>query len=231
VTIEVDMHYIKGMLNNPDTAPSARIVSILTFHFKLQHVPGKLHGPDCLSHQPCQEEDNNNNNNGEDPEEFDDWVDNLYGFVHLINPAVRAPCTTQPLHIFASQIIDETGDLPPSQPKITLNYNIIQCNMSTMQADKRLKQVHNWLTFFKWPDGMADHKYELLTCYAASFFVDNSIMWRHDDQGAHKHILYCNHCIEAISAAHDNVGHCGYYATHALVAERYWWPFVTVGWP
>jgi hypothetical protein len=25
---------------------------------------------------------------------------------------------------------------------------------------------------------------------------------------------------------HDDVGHCRYYVTHALVAERYWWPFL-----
>jgi hypothetical protein len=51
--IEVDARYICGMLNNPNTAPSASlnrwIVSILTFHFELLHVPGKLHGPDGLS--------------------------------------------------------------------------------------------------------------------------------------------------------------------------------------
>jgi hypothetical protein len=51
--IEVDAQYIRGMLNNPNTAPSASvnrwIVSILTFHFELRHVPGKIHGPDGLS--------------------------------------------------------------------------------------------------------------------------------------------------------------------------------------
>ena len=53
LVIEVDTHYIKGMLNNPDIAPLAStnrwIVSILTFHFELQHIPGKHHGPDHLS--------------------------------------------------------------------------------------------------------------------------------------------------------------------------------------
>jgi hypothetical protein len=73
---------------------------------------------------------------------------------------------------------------------------------------------------------MAECKYKLLTCYAASFFMDNGVMWRHNEQGAHKHILYCNRCIEVISAAHDDVGHCRYYVTHALVAECYWWPFL-----
>ncbi len=53
LVVEVDARYIKGMLNNLDTAPSASInrwiVSILTFHFELRHIPGKQHGPDGLS--------------------------------------------------------------------------------------------------------------------------------------------------------------------------------------
>ena len=51
--MEVDARYIKGMLNNPDIDPSATInrwiLSILTFHFTLVHVPGTMHGPDGLS--------------------------------------------------------------------------------------------------------------------------------------------------------------------------------------
>jgi hypothetical protein len=27
-------------------------------------------------------------------------------------------------------------------------------------------------------------------------------------------------------AAHNDTGHHGYYASHALLAERYWWPFI-----
>ena len=42
--VEVDARYIKGMLNNPDIAPSTSInrwiISILTFHFELRHIPG-----------------------------------------------------------------------------------------------------------------------------------------------------------------------------------------------
>ena len=44
LVVEVDARYIKGMLVNPDLAPSASmnrwIVSILLFHFTLVHVPG-----------------------------------------------------------------------------------------------------------------------------------------------------------------------------------------------
>jgi len=51
--VKVDAIYIRGMLNNLDIAPSASvnhwIVSIFTFHFKLQYVPEKIYGPDGLS--------------------------------------------------------------------------------------------------------------------------------------------------------------------------------------
>jgi RNase H-like domain found in reverse transcriptase len=53
LTVEVDAHYIKGMLLNPEIVPSASInwwiISILAFHFTLVHVPGIVHGPDGLS--------------------------------------------------------------------------------------------------------------------------------------------------------------------------------------
>ena len=69
--IEVDARYIKGMLANPDLNPGASInrwiLSILTFHFVLIHVPGTMHGPDGLSrHRPQP---------GDEPEPDDDFDD------------------------------------------------------------------------------------------------------------------------------------------------------------
>ena len=31
-----------------------------------------------------------------------------------------------------------------------------------------------------------------------------------------------------MEAAHDDTGHRGFYATNAILSERYWWPFM--GW-
>ncbi len=99
--VKVDARYIKGMLNNPDIVPSASIrhwiVSILTFHFKLRHVPGMWHGPDGLSRRPPHPGDLSNEEN---PEDFDDWVDNLYGFIHLLNPPVPSSVSFQLLCVF-----------------------------------------------------------------------------------------------------------------------------------
>jgi hypothetical protein len=99
------------MLDNPDTAPSVSvnhwIVSILTFHFELQHIPGKVHGPDGLSRRPPQPGDLSDK---EDPDDFNDWVDNLYGFMHLINPPIPATTSTNILYLFPCQ---ESAISPP----------------------------------------------------------------------------------------------------------------------
>jgi hypothetical protein len=228
--IEVDTWYIKGMLNNPDTMPSASInrwiISILTFHFELQHVLGKQHGPNRLSQQLLQIEDNNNNNTGKDPESFNDWVDNLYGFIHLVNLTTTALHTSQFLHIFTSACINNAENLLPPKQEPALNYNIIPCTANTAFANKQLEMVHDWLTFFNQPGNISDCDYDALTRYTAGFFIDNAGMWQHDDHSAHKHILYQNQHIKAIYTVHDDVGHHRYYATHALVAEQYWWPFL-----
>ena len=84
LVIEVDAAYIKGMLKNPDVAPSASInrwiVSILMFQFTLVHVPGTHHGPDGLSRRRPQPGDV-----AEPEDDFEDWIDQVNGFMHIIN--------------------------------------------------------------------------------------------------------------------------------------------------
>ena len=85
--METDARYINGMLLNPDIQPSASInrwiLLILMFHFNLVHVKGTFHGPDRLSWRsrqpgdaPAEEEDF----------DFKDWIDNLHGLLHVIQP-------------------------------------------------------------------------------------------------------------------------------------------------
>ena len=112
LVIEVDARYIKGMLTNPDLEPSASInrwiVSILTFHFTLVHVPGTSHGPDGLSRRPPQPGDQL-----ELDDDFDDWIDNLYGFMHQINSPQPSRKPHRPLAIFANIINTDNGDINP----------------------------------------------------------------------------------------------------------------------
>src|SRR5882724_11778778 len=77
--VEINVSYIKGMLNNPDIQPGAAvnrwIVGIKLFQFELVHVPGQLHtGPDGLSwhaispNDPVEEDD------------VDGWLDKTMSF-------------------------------------------------------------------------------------------------------------------------------------------------------
>jgi hypothetical protein len=90
--VEVDTRYIKGMLANPDLDLSASInrwiLAILTFHFILIHIPGTMHGPDGLSRHRTQPGDN-----PEPDDDFNGWIDRLYGLMHMINdlPYLRSP--------------------------------------------------------------------------------------------------------------------------------------------
>jgi hypothetical protein len=87
------------MLSNPDISPSASInrwiVTILTFHIDLIHIPGTHHGPDGLSRQPQQVGDDEDQ---DDKEDFTDWIDQLHGFLHQINIVdIRLPTTSDSL--------------------------------------------------------------------------------------------------------------------------------------
>ena len=86
--VEVDTSAIKGMLKNPDIAPSATvncwIIGILSFHFVLVHVPGSKHGPDGLSQCPPQL--------GDPPlpvDGMEDFLHTHYGLMHFINSTYR----------------------------------------------------------------------------------------------------------------------------------------------
>ncbi|KAG6838490.1 hypothetical protein C0991_011211, partial [Blastosporella zonata] len=78
------------------------IVTILLFQFKLVHVKGILHGPDGLSRRPRQPDDLDD---PQDPD-FKDWVDQMYGFMHIIQ-------STTP---HASLILQNTIDLNSTLP-------------------------------------------------------------------------------------------------------------------
>ncbi|GBE85403.1 hypothetical protein SCP_0705900 [Sparassis crispa] len=79
LVIEVDVKYIKGMLNNPNIQPNATInrwiAGILLFDFRLVHVPGSRHtGADSLSHHPRANED------PEEDDDFEQWLDEANAF-------------------------------------------------------------------------------------------------------------------------------------------------------
>ena len=141
LVIEVDARYIKGMLANPDLSLSASvnrwILSILTFHFDIVHVPGMMHGPDGLSRRRPQP--------GDEPEpedDFDDWIDRLYGFMHFINrsPQLRLP------QIHIATFVSDVADIEvPDEDVSSASYADVPRTDQAKADDERVSKVRSWL--------------------------------------------------------------------------------------
>ena len=59
--------------------------------------------------------------------------------------------------------------------------------------------------------------------YCTEFFVSENQLWRKDPRGP-KTVIFRDRRLFLISIAHNDVGHHGFFATNALITERYWWP-------
>lgn len=230
--IEVDAKYIKGMLRNPDIAPSASInrwiISILMFHFTLVHVPGSHHGPDGLSRRKPQPGDES-----EPEDDFEDWIDDINGFMHLVNPHPSNCRTITSTPIIATYVLDTVHqDSPEPEPshlenEVTITpYSVVPRSETALKADARLSKVQNWLETLERPDSMTDTEYKAFMRFCTEFFVAKNRLWRKDPAGQHKIVISQERRIFLLAAAHNDVGHHGVYATNALLAERYWWPLM-----
>ncbi|OBZ76149.1 hypothetical protein A0H81_03902 [Grifola frondosa] len=149
--VEVDARYIKGMLQNPDISPSASIncwiIAILTFHFTLEE------------------------------DDFEDWINTLYGFPHLIQPAWHSLPSTPTLAIFTNSMSD-LSDISDPIP----SYDSVPRSEKAAAADQRLHSVRLWLSNLAQPPDLSDSAYEAFVRYCLSFFSKDSCLWRKDSQ-------------------------------------------------
>jgi len=227
LVVEVDARYIKGMLQNPDIAPSASInrwiLAILTFHFKLVHVPGTNHGPDGLSRRPRQPDDSDIDWEKEE-NDFDDWIDNLYSFMHMINsPATTCTDSIRPIATFSATIRScYVNDF--SVPATNTDYSSITRTMAAQLEDDKIAKVIQFLDDLQRPLGMKDNEYAKFVRYCMRFFVNDKRLWRRHPTGAHKLVVPIDRRFAIMQGCHDEIGHKGFFATRALILERFWWP-------
>jgi hypothetical protein len=222
------------MLSNPDIAPSASInrwiVSILMFHFELVHVPGTHHGPDGLSRRRPQKGDK-----PEPEDDFEDWVDEVNGFPHMIlstsppSKIEQPPITMYMLQSFTNNNIQQDEVIEPLNPvqvEDSQSYDLVPRSELAQKADIRIDRVRTWHNDLERPENMKDAEYETFMRYCTEFFVVNDRLWRKDRHGEHKLVIPKEKRLFIIHTAHDDTGHHGYFATNALISLRYWWPFM-----
>ncbi|THH15802.1 hypothetical protein EW146_g4737 [Bondarzewia mesenterica] len=221
--IEVDACYIKGMLANLDLKPSASInhwiLSILTFHFTLVHVPDTLHTPDALLRRPPQPGDI-----AEPSDDFNDWIDNIYGFLHLINsPPTSSPTTILPTY---PNNIAIDADPQDTTPISTISYSDVPRSDNDHAADHHLEQVCDWHKSMERPSTLSDAEYTTFLRYCTKFFIAFDKLWCKDSHGRHKLVAFPDRHITILMSLHDEVAHKGVYATTALIALHFWWPMM-----
>ncbi|KAG6882765.1 hypothetical protein C0995_013813, partial [Termitomyces sp. Mi166 len=180
----------------PSASINRWIVAILMFHFELVHVKGVFHGPDSLSHRLRQPDDPDPDNS--DNEIYEDWVDRMYGFMHLIQPLPPFIHLSAPKNILLPAIIPYipapkpmTFQFKPEQSvrrseepeelhddNQTLTYDMVPWSAKAKAEEKRLEKVKQWLNNMKRPVGMDDKEYSKFIRYAMNFFANNGRLWK-----------------------------------------------------
>ena len=82
-----------------------------------------MHGPDGLSRRPLQSGDK------VEPDADDDWIDELYGFMHMINSPRPRPWLQISVATFAAEVADIE---PPSEETSPASYADVP---RTLQAE------------------------------------------------------------------------------------------------
>ncbi|KAG6851762.1 hypothetical protein C0991_006356, partial [Blastosporella zonata] len=121
--------------------------------------------------------------NLDDPQDpdFKDWVDQMYGFMHIIQPTIPHASlilqntidsnATLPLPI---SIQNTNKPAPVINDKTDLTYNHVPRSESAIQEEQRLQLVRLWLETLEQPKDISDSDYASLICYATSFFKDGN---------------------------------------------------------
>ena len=120
----------------------------------------------------------------------------------------------------------EQDDNPQIQDKDPPTpYSAVPQTEGAKAADLRLEKVQHWLETLERPASLTDSEFKSFIRYCTEFFVSDRRLWRKDPtKGHHKVVVPQERRLFLISSTHDDVGHHGFYATNALLAEWYWWP-------
>jgi hypothetical protein len=188
--VKVDAKYIKGMINNPDVQPNASmnrwISAILLFDFKLQHVPGKEHGPDGLSRRLLAPKDPPVN------DDYEEWIDNANAFITTVSVPHQPDSTPWYLAMdtFCIELLNEilplqsillpyqqyTPDSPHYAQAFTATVTTpvtptIPQSDKAKQCDAKLNSIITFLSNPSRPPNISEADFKKLVCLAVGFFM------------------------------------------------------------
>lgn len=227
--VEVDAKFIKDMINNPDTVPSATInrwiAGILLFTFSMRHIPAKDHQPcDGLSRRrpaPGEQDDSR------EAEEFIDtsyclWLEfNNVSMVRVEgtgNEAVGTPRRRGRVELLSLGAVDE--ETSSTEGRSTG----IPRSAKAVKADEQALEILRILEGGGAKDSLNDQDRRRMAARVGKFFAAEGRLWRRDPTGRHRLYIPEGRRHDLLQEAHDDLGHRGKYVVRTRLAERFWWP-------
>ena len=238
LVVEVDVHYIKGMINNPDLQPNATInrwiAGILLFSFELTHVPADKHtAPDRLSGRPPAPED--------PPweDDYEEWVDNCGVFAMELlnrrvphNPRAVAPTFSLFSVLRSRDIADELQSSTGMQAPGLMEPLPPEAEPSIPRSDKAramdecLERVRELLVSESRLHALNDQEFKALVHFAMRFFVCKGELWCRERSGRHQIVARMHKRYALLRAAHDELGHKGVFSVRSCLSVHFWWPML-----
>ncbi|KAF8816295.1 hypothetical protein BYT27DRAFT_7077652, partial [Phlegmacium glaucopus] len=201
------------------------ILVILLFDFELVHVPGVKHkGPDGLSRRRQGEGEELE---GED--EAENWVDEVLGCGIWVAGFGSNGSVVQVL---------TTGEVRRSDEDVTIEkkggeegyegYLAIQ-NEETRQKDRELEVTRKFLETLDIPEGLTERIKKAFLKNVSKFFTRGGKLWKKEHKGRHQQVVTTSQeHYRLLIEAHDRLGHKGFYATYRTLADRFWWPLISL---
>ena len=106
-------------------------------------------------------------------------------------------------------------------------YEVVPRIEGARNVDKRVVKVCEWHETLERPANLSESEYATFLRYCVEFFITLKKLWKKDHKGEHKLVVSLSRRLFILAAAHDDVEHHGYFATNALISQRYWWPFMS----
>jgi hypothetical protein len=107
---------------------------------------------------------------------------------------------------------------------VPLSYTNVPQLLKAQLDDTRVDRVRQWLDTLARPTDITDSEFAAFMRYAVNFFLHAGKLWRKDDHGKHKLVATQSARLAILRTAHDDLAHKGFFATAALISERFWWP-------
>jgi transposase InsO family protein len=229
-TVEMDAESVKGMINNPDIAPTAVInrwiAGIKMFDFDLVHVPAMdFKGPDGMSRRPLAEGEK------KDDEDVDAWLEDTLGLGLWAEtwrghePGADAVTITRNTNhailysrtyvvSYAYQLANTSG--PSSY--------VLSHSDSAVRRDKELENILHFLKFLARPSDLSDEEYDRIIKKSRRFYFKDDSLWRRQDNGYNQKVVFYPDRLELLIHAHDRLGHKGKNTVAQALSDRFWWP-------